>query len=96
MEVSIRSRREGGGNGRGRKSRRSLFDKTMWNHVPASCSGDKVIKYTKKKWKRWNILSIFKKGSKENALNYMPLSLKSKVCIKLEKIFKKGMDKYLQ
>jgi len=47
-------------------------------------------------WKKANVTSIFKKGSKKEASNYRPVSLTSHVCKLLEKIIKEDLVKYLE
>jgi hypothetical protein len=46
-------------------------------------------------WKKGNISSIFKKGAKNRAENYRPISLTSVVCKLMEKFIKQAMLDYL-
>jgi len=47
-------------------------------------------------WKNANVTPIFKKGSKEIAENYRPVSLTSHVCKVLERIITQDMNKHLE
>ena len=46
-------------------------------------------------WKKANISSIFKKGAKNRAENYRPISLTSIVCKLMEKFIKQAIQDYL-
>ena len=46
-------------------------------------------------WKKGNISSIFKKGAKNRAENYRPISLTSIVCKLMEKFIKQAIQDYL-
>ena len=60
-----------------------LFNKTLeTGEVPAD-------------WKKANISSIFKKGAKNRAENYRPISLTSIVCKLMEKFIKQAIQDYL-
>lgn len=60
-----------------------LFNKTLeTGEVPAD-------------WKKANISSIFKKGAKNRAENYRPISLTSIVCKLIEKFIKQAIQDYL-
>ena len=48
-----------------------------------------------KKWKRADIMSIYKNGNKVEPLNYRPVSLSSIVCKICEKVIKKQWTEYL-
>ena len=47
-------------------------------------------------WKRNNIAPIYKKGRKDDPLNYRPISLTSVLCKIMEKIIKKRIVEYLE
>jgi hypothetical protein len=49
-----------------------------------------------KDWKGANVTAIFKKGSKEEAGNYRPVSLTSCVCKVLEALIKEAMVEHLE
>ena len=47
-------------------------------------------------WKRANIVPLFKKGNRQEPLNYRPVSLTSVVCKIMEKIIRKSWIEYLE
>ena len=47
-------------------------------------------------WKIANVVPIFKKGSRDSAENYRPVSLTSVVCRVLERVIKVGMVEFLE
>ena len=49
-----------------------------------------------KDWKRANITPIYKKGGRDDAGNYRPISLTSVVCKTMEQIMKRQMTKFLE
>ena len=49
-----------------------------------------------KKWRRADIMPIYKNGNKEEPLNYRPVSLTSMVCKICEKVIKKQWNEYLE
>ena len=46
-------------------------------------------------WRRANVTPIFKKGSRQSAANYRPVSLTSVVCKLLESIIRGGVTEHL-
>ena len=47
-------------------------------------------------WKRANIVPLYKKGNRENPLNYRPVSLTSVICKIMEKLIRKNWVEHLE